>query len=235
MTQLLLVDDAGALGELFAAAIETTLGYCVAVAVSLADVGERLAQIDSLDLAIVDLSFPLESGTGIDALDEIHRAYPDASLAVITQGDSWVAEILRDAWDVLPIATFISKSAPLAYQLKAIASVISTGSAPIDPAIQTLLPARRSPHRTASSFGALVQHGGHAKLWRALLVARESSYKEVADLSGLALNTVKNYRAQLLSELALHGLHDPTLRQMHEFAIRCRAFLMPFLKARESP
>ncbi len=233
MTQLLLVDDAGALAELFAETIRTKLGYDVAVAICLADVGERLGQLDHLDLAIVDLSFPQEGGTGIDALAQVHRVYPAAKLSIITQGDVWVAEILRDAWEVLPITTVISKSAPLAYQLGAITAVVNTGFAPIDPAIQTLLPAKRSLYRSPSSFGALVQHGGHAKLWKALLLARETSYKEVADISGLALNTVKNYRAQLLPELTVHGLHDPTLRQMRDFATRCHAFLTPFLEARD--
>lgn len=233
MAQLLLVDDASALAELFAGAVEAKLGHQCAIAVSLADVDERLKQLDSLDLAIVDLSFPQENGSGLDALAEIHRKCPLAKLAIITQGDEWVAELLRDAWELLPISTVISKSAPLAYQLGAIACVIDHGSAPVDPAIQPFLPALRSGYRNAARFGALVQHAGHAKLWRALLATREPTYKQVADLSGLRLNTVKNYRAQLLPELAIHGLQDPTLRQMRDFAARCRPFLLPFLEARD--
>lgn len=229
MANLILVDDASALAELFAQAIEQRLGHSVTVAVSLAGVEEALASITHLDLAVVDLSFPQENGTGIDALAEIHRNRPDARLAIITQGDDWVAQILRDAWELLPIATVISKSAPLAYQLSAIDLVVNGGEAPVDPAIQPLLPARRSGYRTIERFGALVQHAGHAKLWAALLRADDPTYKQIADLSGLKLNTVKNYRAQLLPELAIHGLDDPTLRQMQDFARRCRSFLTPYL------
>ncbi len=233
MAQLLLVDDASALAELFAQAITQRLGHAVAVAVSLRDVEERLAELMQLDLAIVDLSFPQERGSGLDALAEIHAARPDAKLAIITQGDEWVAQLLRDAWELLPITTVISKSAPLNYQLEAIASVVDTGEAPVDPAIQPLLPAHRSQFRTRERFSALVQHAGHAKLWNALLASESSpTYKQIADYSGLKLNTVKNYRAQLLPELALHGLADPTLRQMGEFARRCRAFLEPVLVER---
>jgi DNA-binding NarL/FixJ family response regulator len=232
MSHLLIVDDASALAELFAEAIRERLGYPVTVSVALAGVPEALSTIDQLALAIVDLSFPQEAGSGLDALAEIHRACPDAKLAIITQGDSWVAQTLRDAWELLPIATVISKSAPLAYQLEAIRQVVTEGSAQVDPAIQPLLPALRSPHRTAARFGLLVQHAGHAKLWTALLVASDPSYKQIADLSGLKLNTVKNYRAQLLSELAFHGLRDPSLRQMQDFARRCRSFLVPFVDAR---
>lgn len=229
MPHLLLVDDASALAELFAEAIRARLGYHVTVAVALADVGNALAQVDDLDLALVDLSFPQERGSGLDALVEVHRSRPTARLAIITQGDEWVASILRDAWELLPIATVISKSAPLAYQMAAIEQVVQHGSAPVDPAIQPLLPARRSPLRTPASFATLVQHAGHAKLWRALLATDEPTYKGLADAAGLKLNTVKNYRAQVVPDLEVHGLHDPSLREMGEFAKRCRAFLAPYL------
>jgi hypothetical protein len=131
---------------------------------------------------------------------------------------------------LLPIATVISKSAPLAYQMSAIEQVVSRGTAPVDPAIQPLLPAQRSPLRTEAAFGALVQHAGHIKLWRALLATDEPTYKGLADAAGLKLNTVKNYRAQVLPELEVHGLRDPSLREMGEFAKRCRSFLVPFLE-----
>jgi DNA-binding NarL/FixJ family response regulator len=234
MAQLLLVDDASALAELFAEVIRTKLGHVVTVVVSLRDMADVAGRLDHLDLALVDLSFPREPGSGLDALVDIHRTHPEARLAVITQGDDWVADILRDAWELLPVATVISKSAPLDYQLDAISQVIANGHAPVDPAIRPLLPSRRPTSRTAERFGALVQHAGHAKLWNALLAADDPTYKEIADRSGLKLNTVKNYRAQLLPELAVHGLVDPTLRQMHDFAVRCRAFLSPFLGAATS-
>ncbi len=234
MPHVLLVDDAAALTELFADAIRSRLGYEVSVCVALADVDEHLQAIPDLTLALVDLSFPQEDGSGLDALVEIHRERPGALLALITQGDEWVARILRDAWELMPIATVISKSAPLQYQLDAIRQTITTGSAPVDPAIQPLLPARKSPYRTPASFSALVQHAGHAKLWRALLAIDDPTYKELADESGLKLNTVKNYRAQLVFELGTHGLSDPSLKEMGEFARRCRSFLLPYIQERST-
>jgi hypothetical protein len=47
----------------------------------------------------------------------------------------------------------------------------------------------------------------------------------------LKLNTVKNYRSQLLPELRVHRLDDPSLREMQEFAWRCRSFLRPYVEA----
>lgn len=229
MTAILLVDDAASLAELFARSVEVELGHRVEVVVAVADVPAALER-GPFDVAIVDLSFPQERCTGLDALAEIHRRSPDTKLALYTQGDDWVAETLRDAWELLPIATVISKTAPLEYQLAAIQSVVETGSAPPDPAVQPLLPANRPEWRTPERFAKLIQHQGHAKVWSVLINDPDvATYKSVAAQTGLKLNTVKNYRSQLLSELNLHGLSDPTLREMQDFARRCRAFLRPFV------
>lgn len=229
MSSILLVDDAASLAELFADAVSNALGHRVEVAVAVADVSEALTR-GPYDLAIVDLSFPQERCTGLDALAEIHQTSPDTALALFTQGDDWVAESLRDAWELLPIATIISKTAPLEYQLEAISTVLEQGSCPPDPAVQPLLPANRPGWRTPERFSKLIQHQGHAKVWSALIAEPDAAtYKSVAAHTGLKLNTVKNYRSQLLAELNLHGLNDPTLREMQEFARRCRAFLRPYV------
>ena len=133
------------------------------------EVADVLGSHEPFDLALVDLSFPNQDSSGIDALVTIHRRSPATVLAIITQGDEWVADTLRDAWELLPITTVISKSAPLDYQLDAIQRVLTTGSAPIDPAIRPLIPANRNPWRTPDTFGSLVHHAGHTKLWTALM------------------------------------------------------------------
>jgi len=231
VASILLVDDAAALAELFGQTVQIQLGHTVHTVVSLADVRASLALVGDLDLALVDLSFPQEDGTGLEALARIHQHSPSTKLAIITQGDEWVADILRDAWELLPITTVISKSAPLAYQLQAITLVLATGSAPPDPAIQPLLPDRRNSNRTPECFARLVQHAGHAKLWTSLIAVDDPTYKAISYHAGLKLNTVKNYRAQLVDELTIHGLEDPTLREMARFAKRCWPFLSPSITA----
>jgi DNA-binding NarL/FixJ family response regulator len=231
MATILLVDDALSLAELFGGAVHDRLGHDVTVIGALDDVADALTA-SSFDLAIVDLSFPQEHRSGLDALVAVHRSAPATTLSIMTQGDDWVAASLRDAWELLPIATVISKTAPLDYQLGAIEQVLTTGSAPVDPAIQPLLPAQRPAWRTPERFERLIQHQGHAKLWAALLDRQlDATYRAVADRTGLKLNTVKNYRTQLLPELSLQGLTDPTLREMQDFALRCRAFLSPYVDA----
>lgn len=230
MSRILIVDDAAALTHLFAQAIVSSLDHYVATVAELNEVDRALEEDGPFDLALIDLSFPGQEGSGLDALVRIHRQSPSTTLAIVTQGDEWVADLLRDTWELLPIATVISKSAPLDFQLRAIRCVLRDGTFPIDPAIQPLIPANRNPWRTAETFGALVQHAGHAKLWAALIEADEDvSYRSVAATAGLKLNTIKNYRAQLIGELALHGVDDAGLAEMRRFAHRCRPFLSPYV------
>lgn len=230
MARILIVDDAVALAELFANELTRHGAHQVTVIDSVADVAPTLANSPPFDLALVDLSFPAETASGVDALATVHLTHPRTLLAIITQGDRWVAEPMRLAWDLLPIATVVSKSAPLDAQLGAIANVLSTGSAPPDPALQPLLPRGPSGWRSIDEFSRLVHHRGHAKLWRALLdLVGEATYREIATETGLKLNTIKNYRAQLLPELAQHGLPDASLREMQDFAHRSRVFLEPHI------
>lgn len=232
MAQLLLVDDAAALAQMFGEAVKSALGHDVYPVANLSDIEAAIEEHGPFDLALVDLSFPGQGGSGIDGLVEIRRRSPQTMLAIITQGDEWVADILRDAWELLPITTVISKSAPLDYQLDAIRRVLRDGTAPIDPAIQPLIPSNRNPWRTETTFKSLVQHAGHAKLWVALVDSDERvSYRSISNATGLKLNTIKNYRAQLLGELALHGLDDAGLVEMRSFAIRCRSFLNPYIES----
>lgn len=231
MSTILLVEDMPALAELFAEAVEKRLGHTVTVCIAVVDV-ELALQQGPFDLAIVDLSFKQEAATGLDALVEISEASPDTRLAIMTIGDTHVAGVLRDACDLLDIRTVISKTAPLDYQLQMIDQVLDTGSAPYDPAIQAVLPAARNRNRTPDRFARLIQHQGHAKVWRVLMNHDfDATYKNLADITGLKLNTVKNYRTQLLPELKVHGLDDPSLREMQDFAWRCRAFLRPHVDA----
>jgi len=231
VSKILLVEDMPALAELFAEAVEKRLGHDVTVCIAVVDV-ELALTMGPFDMAIVDLSFKQESATGLDALVEIQQSSPDTMLAIMTIGDSHVAGVLRDACDLLDIRTVISKTAPLDYQLQMIDQVLADGYAPFDPAIQSVLPATRNRVRTPERFARLIQHQGHAKVWRVLMNHDfDATYKNLAEVTGLKLNTVKNYRTQLLPELKVHGLHDPSLREMQDFAWRCRAFLRPYVDA----
>jgi CheY-like chemotaxis protein len=231
MARILLIDDAVALAELFANEIHRHGGHEVTVVDAVAKVAGVLATHPPFDLALVDLSFPGEAASGVDALATVHLTHPTTLLAIITQGDRWVAEPMRLAWELLPIASVVSKGAPLDHQLTMIDDVLTHGNAPPDPALQPLLPRVASGSRSMNEFAALVQHRGHAKLWNALLeLDDEATYRTVAELTGLKLNTIKNYRAQLVPALVVQGLSDASLLDMQEFARRSRVFLLPHVE-----
>jgi DNA-binding NarL/FixJ family response regulator len=183
MTRLLLLDDAASVNELVAREL-VRHGTCEVTA--LARIEDLLADpAPEYDIAVVDLSFPGSAFSGIDALLYLYVKSPKAALIVLTQGDDWVADMLRDAWEAFPLATAISKSAPISTLVTTIERVIATGSAPVDPVLAPLLPSVRSPWRSIDGYARLVQHAGHAKLWRALINAEaDPSYRDLSIATG---------------------------------------------------
>jgi DNA-binding NarL/FixJ family response regulator len=229
---VLLLDDAAAVNELLARELTNRLGCRVSALASveaLIELGSDVAH----DVALVDLSYANSSLTGLDALCHLHATRPKTRLAILTQGDEWVAQMLRDAWEAFPLMTALSKSAPTAALIDAVARLLDGEVVAPDPVLQPLLPAVRSPWRSLEGYGRVIQHAGHAKLWRALVTCNdEPSYRDVAEATGLTVNTVRNYREQLLGPLALHGLVHPSMHEMQQFARRCRPLLRPHIEAR---
>ena len=231
--RIALVDDAAGVSELVARWLEHELGVVVDVFGDAATFIATPPPLGEWQLALVDLSFPQSEVDGLDILLHLQRNSPGTLRVLFTQGDDFVSEQLRDAWEAVPLATVLSKSMPMADLAKVIVQVVRTGSAPIDPVIRPLLPDERSPWRSAESYARLIQHAGHAKLWRALIqFDGEPSYRDLSRATGLSVNTVRNYREQLLGELRLHGLESPTMRVMQTFACRCRSFLAPLIAER---
>ena len=232
MSKILVIDDSPLATELLAGYI-SRLGHDVVTLGAVEELTEAFLAAHPLDVAVVDLSFNESNLTGIDALMTLYAITPTTKLVLFTQGDKQVAELLRDAWDAFDLACVVSKTAPIQNQIDAIDLVARMGRAPMDPVLQLRLPTKRSPWRAIAAYGRLVQHAGHAKLWRALIgAADEPSYRDLAQETKLSLNTVRNYREQLLPELALHGMENPTMREMQAFAQRCRPFLGPFIDAK---
>lgn len=227
---VLIVDDNPTGVEPVVHAITTRLGHKVVLLTRVEDITAEAVRAQPLHLALVDLSFRGTELSGLDALVLLAAVSPATRLVLFTQGDDAVAELMRVAWEALPMASAVSKSLPLDLLLETVQRVLNDGSAPPDPVLQPLLPATRSPWRHATGFGRLVNHAGHAKLWKGLIDAGpDPSYGDLHRLTGLKVNTLRNYREQLLPELSLHGLANPTMRQMQSFAARCRPLLQPHI------
>jgi CheY-like chemotaxis protein len=236
VTRLLIVDDSDLALTLLRDAIVAGLGWSVATAPRPDDVAHTLAEDGPFDLAMVDLAFPNSDLNGLDALLTLYERAPACRAVVYTQGDPSVAGMLRDAWDAFDLATAISKSRSIPSVLRDLREAAGNGTAPVDPFLQPLLPRERSPWRSIEGYGRLVGHAGHAKLWRALIeLDEEPSYKDLAEHTGLSLPSVRNYRGELLDDLALHYLDRPRMRQMQSFAKRCRPLLEPHIRRKLDP
>jgi len=231
MTRLLIVDDSELATDLLATSIRHDLRWEVVTVLRPDDVPAVLDPAQPFDLAVVDLSFPASELNGLDALLAVHNNLPRCRLVVYSQADAPFTRMLRDAWDAFDLATVLTKSMPIASVQRALVEVDTHGRAAVDPVVRPKLPAERSPWRSLDGYGRLVEHAGHAKLWQALIdLDDEPTYEELAQHTGLKLSSVRNYRGELLANLALHDLDRPKMRQMQAFAKRCRPLLEPHIR-----
>lgn len=233
LTTVLVIDDAKGAAELFADALEKRLGVDVRSCFDAAAVTGEFAREVAADLALVDLTFPGQGPrNGADALRVLGEASPATVLAVLTRADPGVHDLLRDVWGVLPISGMISKNGSVEQQLSMVERLLN-GESPVIDAELARFVTERSSTRTLETYARLVGHAGHAKLWRALMeFERPPTYGELAARTGLAVNSLRNYRSQILPELRPHGLVDPPLRDLHAFARRSGPFLRPHVEAR---
>lgn len=234
---LTVIDPSAALVELLTARFEAD-GHQVTGCTDPAEAVRR-AEVSSTtppDLIVVEASFPRSELNGLDVMLSFGRWCPETAMLIYTNGAGDSAKVLTVAWESVRPAAAVSKLSPLSLLVETVDAILRTGRAPSDPSLSPLLPSDRSPWRTADGYSRLVPHAGHAKLWRALLSStRPPSYKEIAAASRLSTNTIRNYRDDLLGELRLHGLDNPTMRQIHEFAHSIRPLIQPVLDERLAP
>lgn len=228
---LYVVDDARTLTELMDTRLAAA-GYAVTCeddpSAAVDAIAAMAADGDGPDLALVDLSFPHHKLNGLDVLMAFARSGLTTRLVVYTQGDRWAGDLLALAWEAFGPATCVSKLSSFDVLVSTLDRVAVDGSAPNDPSLAVYLPAERSPWRTLEGYTRLVPHGGHAKMWSALFDAPEPpTYRELGDATGLAVNTLRNYREDLVGELELHGERSWTLQEIHHFACTRRPLLQP--------
>jgi len=227
---ILIVDDNSTPTQVIGDVITARLGFAVRVVESVAEFVADPAVLDGVRLALVDLSFRNTTASGLDVLVSLRAMAPEVTAALYTQGDDSVADLIAVCFHAIPLGAVLSKSLPLNALVQRIDDLMVTGRCEPDPVLTPILPSERSPLRSAEAYGRLVPHAGHAKLWRALQRSSpEVSIGELAGISGLAVNSIRNYRESVMAELHLHELERPSLYAMRAFAIRCRPLLEPFV------
>ncbi|MGE0732969.1 MAG: hypothetical protein AB7O92_33990 [Acidimicrobiia bacterium] len=235
---LAIVDDETVVTELVADKLRQHLAVAVDTyssvdAFSLALAGGQGRGPAHYDLVIADLSFPRDRGDGLEVVLGAHLAQPATAVVLYTDSDGSAASLLRDVWEAVPLAGIVSKGSPVAALLHTVERVLAGESGLIDPLLAALLPAARSPYRSFEAYAGLVPHAGHAKLWRALVDGPDDpTYKQLQEATGLRINTLRNYRNDLLPALRLHGLDNPTIKDMQHFARRVRTLLAPHVRTK---
>lgn len=233
MTRLLLLDDAQRLAAGIAADLREELGLDVTVISEIWKLPALLSR-QHFDFALVDLSFPHQKPrSGADALLHLHLRSPETRLAIITQGDGWVARLMQDVWDALPIETVLSKT-----QLNHVAALdaLMRGERfPIDSALRLTLSEKKDPERALVEYRRLFEgHVGYKRLWKALIRCTEPVIpKKVAECTGLdggtaiTANVVNAYRQDTTPRLEkLKFPAGARLEEMGQIAKRVRPFLL---------
>lgn len=235
MIRSLVVDDRRFIAEAYRNLLEHA-GHEVAIQADPTEVTAAWLARWAPDLAFVDLSFPDHPCNGLDVLLAVHDHCPSARLVVLTQADAPFQELLRCAWDALPLAGAISKDLLPDDFHAAVRRLLLPGGTFVDPIIRLYLPERRRPERSLDAYRRLIGHTGHAQLWQALATAEEPpDYARLVAQLGKKHNTIKNYRDDLARMLLAMGYDaGASLADLHDFARTARPLLLraagPYLR-----
>ncbi|MGF1598147.1 MAG: hypothetical protein ACFCVK_14650 [Acidimicrobiales bacterium] len=234
MTELVLIDNAGTLADLLAERLHDQGRGAVALTTPEQALDEaRKRHQEPPDAVIVDPEVWAGATSGLDSAVHFLRWCPESCLVFFVQTDAngRPSPVVRTAWDALRPRTAVAKSSPLNLLLATLEAVVDGRAAEVDPCLRPWLTTAHVPGGEGPPLARFVRHGGHAKLWRALLAFDEPpSYRQVADHGHLSVNTVRAYRDDLLDALGSAGLARPTMADMHHFAHGVRPLLAPLIK-----
>ena len=155
---------------------------------------KRLAEVDDLDLLLLDLNMP--GMTGIAAVEDLCALAPDVPIIIVSVRET--AEDVRKAIDAGAMG-FIPKSSTPEVMMSALRLVLSGG---------IYLPPNLL-HQLPASAGGTAENGdgaAHDQLARLTprqrdvlrLLAQGQSNKQIADVLGLAPGTVKIHISRIL-------------------------------------
>lgn len=153
----------------------------------------RLTTVDRPDLAVVDLGLP--DGDGIGLLRELAVIAPGCAAIVMTMTDD--VGTVRTALDAGARGYLLKDSAPdlIVAALRAVAA----GGRVLGPTVADDVPAAGSSGRPPPPFDTLTPR----ELRLAVLIARGSSNRQIADSLSISEKTVRNQIGMVLAKLGV--------------------------------
>lgn len=231
MTNVLFVDDRPTTISPYMQALSKVSGDLSLLSLTdPASVSEEFLSHTPLALAVVDMSYPRSSLTGLDVLTRIHVHSPSTRLLLFSNADRSLASLIALAWEALPIAAAAAKNDEKSFLT--IANWCLSEPQPLrrsDEELAMWLPETPDPSRRYENWHLLMEHAGHARLIRALYgFEDEPSHQQLATETGNALNAVRSYIQFVRDRLEL-VMHYPRMRStgLHRFIRAARPLLEP--------
>lgn len=237
---VVLIEEPGALAELLADRLEQLgVAPCLIDPATGPDLAQRSAARPPVAV-VTDIDVSTAPAAALEALLAFRRWCPETPSVIFTATapTSIPAAALRLAWPAVGPAAVVSKRSPVGVFIEALQSVITTGRAAPDPASSGLHP--RSEISPASSpngsdLERLVAKRVQARIWRTLLDHDQPpTYRTAAADLGVAIDTLRAWRLNLIDVLGTVGLHRPALAEMHLLAHTIRPLLEPLVTTRLS-
>jgi len=193
--RVVLIEDETVFRQLLKRSLEKRKGWKHVEDYSNGAIGLEACMEDPPELLLVDLQLPGKHG--LDIVAELLPEHPDVKVLVLTghAEPQLPAKLMR-----LGVAGFVDKTAPLAYVIQAIDTVMAGGmffashvAAETGPAAGNLPPASGAPPSVLSA----------RELEVARLVAAGRSSKEIASDLDLSTRTVEKHRANIMEKLGV--------------------------------
>lgn len=193
--RVVLIEDETVFRQLLKRSLEKRKGWKEVEDYSDGNAGLAACLEDPPELLLVDLQLPGKHG--LEVVGELLPKHPDVKVLVLTghAEPQLPAKLMR-----LGVAGFVDKTAPLAYVIQAIDTVLAGGmffashvAAEPGPAASNLPPASGAPPSVLSA----------RELEVARLVAAGRSSKEIASDLDLSTRTVEKHRANIMEKLGV--------------------------------
>ena len=198
-TKILIADDHDIIREGIKTILKKAPEYVViGEAVDGEDVLDKVAKLKP-EILLLDITMPKKSG--LEIIDQIHRASPDTRVLIISvhKADAYVMRALKSG-----VKGYLNKENAADDLLPALKK-IAAGQVYLSAEVSSFLLDKAQQGSEALSKGPGLTDREEEVL---RLVAEGKTAKEIADAIFISVRTVENYKNNMLKKLGLHKTSD---------------------------